>query len=130
MRIKLPLAEDPMSELDRQVLEAWRNAEELEAEPGMDRYNEEVVRARMYAMGLSVAASTVGRPEAVWASPERRELVRAWTEEHQSLRDRLEMLATQLESDARTGEYRGGSYAGAVLVDVAQRIRLALKATP
>lgn len=32
-------------------------------------------------------------------------------------------LADQLEQDARTGEYKGGSYAANVLVDVARRIR-------
>lgn len=125
-RFRLPLAEDPMSELDRRVLEAWRDAEALEVELG-DRHDERVVRARMYAMGQSVAAATVGRPVEVWASPERRPLVEAWAKDHATLRDRLEVLAKRMDLDAETGEYRGGTYATEVLKDAARRVRRELE---
>lgn len=53
--------------LDHRVLRGW-------AEAGDDPVG------RGYAMGLSVAAAAVGRPDEVWASPERRGNVKAEVE--------------------------------------------------
>jgi len=123
---RLPLSDDPMATLDRRVLDAWAEAEELGRDVG-DQHAEQVVRARMYAMGLSIAAAAVGRPESVWASPERREAVRAWAKDRATLRDRLTGLAADLDADAASGMYAGGGYAREVLTDVARRMRALLE---